>query len=136
MLPNLPANRLHIRRKPAASHHSSMKITIRTLRLAERHLHVNPELPHHPKTLAHPRLNPATSKRGMWRFYGATLSITASLTIAVSTDLAFMAKLENFVKVFLDSSLSPVIIDLVDNSVCSAGACSRFSFYGCHLALC
>src|SRR5258705_6315631 len=54
MLPNLPANRLHIRRKLATSHHSRMKIAIGTLRLAERHLHVNPELPHHPKTLAHP----------------------------------------------------------------------------------
>src|SRR6266702_2166587 len=51
---NLPANCLHIRRKPATRHHSGMKITIGTLRLAERYLHVNPELTHHSKTLAHP----------------------------------------------------------------------------------
>src|SRR5437660_3045188 len=54
----LLANCLHIRSKPAASHHSGMKITIRTLRLAERHLYVNPELPHNPKTLAHPARKP------------------------------------------------------------------------------
>src|SRR5467141_3378785 len=61
MSPNLSANRLHIRRKSATSHHPRMKITIGTLRLAERHLHVNPNLPHHPKTLAHPAPNPARS---------------------------------------------------------------------------
>ncbi len=42
MSTNLLANCLHIRRKPAARHHPGMKITIRALRLAERHLHVNP----------------------------------------------------------------------------------------------
>src|SRR6266403_3412781 len=59
MPPNLPANRLHIRRKSRRRHHSRMKIAISTPRLTERHLHVNPNLLHHPKTLAHPRLNPA-----------------------------------------------------------------------------
>src|SRR5712692_8840515 len=54
MPPNLPTNRLNIRRKPAASHHARMKITISTLRLTERHLHVNPELPHHPKNSSTP----------------------------------------------------------------------------------
>src|SRR5256885_15898124 len=62
MLPNLPANRLNIRRKPAAGHHSCMKITVGTLRLAERHLHVNPKLPHRTKTLAHPCPNLGTPK--------------------------------------------------------------------------
>src|SRR5713226_4630900 len=55
MLPNLPANRRHIRRKPPTGHHPRMKIAIRTLRLTKRHLHVNPQLPHNPKTLAHRR---------------------------------------------------------------------------------
>src|SRR6267143_5828346 len=73
MLPNLPANRLHIRRKSATSHHAGMKITIGTLRLAERHLHVNPNLPHYPKTLAHPASNPAT---------GQLSTEASSLTIA------------------------------------------------------
>src|SRR6266853_1122569 len=58
MPPNLPANGLNIRRKPATSHHTRIKITIRTARLAEWHLHVNPQLSHHPKTLAHPRPKP------------------------------------------------------------------------------
>src|SRR5258708_26195931 len=58
MPPNLPTTRLHIRRKPATSHHSRMKIAIRALRLAERHLYVNSELPHNPKTLAHPARKP------------------------------------------------------------------------------
>src|SRR5260370_12329650 len=58
---NLPANRLHIRRKPATSHYPRMKITIRTLRLTERHLNVNPQLLHHPKTLAHPYPNTGIS---------------------------------------------------------------------------
>src|SRR5437660_978583 len=62
MLPYLPANRFYIWRKTAAGHYSRVKITVGTLRLAERHLHVNPELPHRRKTLAHPRLNPGTSK--------------------------------------------------------------------------
>src|SRR2546426_1758306 len=54
MLANFSAHRLNIGPKPAARHQSCMKITIRTLRLAERHLHVNPEFLHRPKTLAHP----------------------------------------------------------------------------------
>src|SRR5260370_405356 len=55
MLPNLPANHLHIRRKPATAHYSRMKVAVGALRLAERHLHVDSELLHHPKTLAHTR---------------------------------------------------------------------------------
>jgi hypothetical protein len=35
-----------------------------------------------------------------------------------------------FAKVFLDFPLSPAIIDVVDNSIWSTGACSRFSFSG------
>src|SRR5436309_14759162 len=65
MLPYLLANRFHIRRKPAAGHDSRMKITVGTLRLAERHLHVNPKLPHRTKTLAHPRLN--SGKSNPWK---------------------------------------------------------------------
>src|SRR6267142_1853429 len=58
---NLTANRLRVRRKPRRRHHSRMKIAIRTLRLTKRHLNVNPELSHRPKTLAHPYPNPFIS---------------------------------------------------------------------------
>src|SRR6266403_5495325 len=74
MLPNLPANRLHVWRKSAAGHYSRMKIAIRTLRLAERHLHVNPKLPHCTKTLAHPWLNPATFETMNRESYGESFS--------------------------------------------------------------
>src|SRR5262249_35203709 len=53
MLANLLTHSLHVRGKPVLRHHSRMKIAVSTLRLAERHLHVNSELFHYAKTLAH-----------------------------------------------------------------------------------
>ena len=53
MPPNLPAQGLHIRRKPFLRHHPRMKIAIGALRLAEGHLHVDSKPSHGTKTLAH-----------------------------------------------------------------------------------
>src|SRR6266436_7273942 len=83
MLSNFPANRLNVRCEPPRRDHSRMKITIRTLRLAERHLHVNPELTHRPKTLAQRPRNPGTQPR-------------IPLTDRPSTGIMFLVKIAQF----------------------------------------
>src|SRR5260370_653910 len=133
MLSNLPTDRLHIRRKPAASHHSRMKITIRTLRLAERHLHVNPNVPHHPKTLAHARPNPATSKTRYGEILRRDFFHYGLPNYRRFNRFSVHGKTSKFSLTF---SRSLVYLTLYKTTFWSAGARSRFSFYGCHLALC